>query len=262
MVLSVLENVSKALLDGRRRAPFAGSSRCAFPEGRASLRVANELDHRATKRRIRRPFGRLALAGREENSISTVLDLRRNPHPIGESDRRRTAPQSFAQDISVGFAEGGVNEDVSVPIEIRHLGPGDLPREDHAVGGPKIASSTLVAFALRPVAHQDQGRVRLLAENMLREDPDNSVLRFLASVAPGAQEPRPPVSHPAALEELGIRIGAEGAVEDIWLNRPRNHMYRGCHPTLAPIRSKPFAQNDQAVALVVDVGEEPLEWPF
>jgi hypothetical protein len=108
------------------------------------------------------------------------------------------------------------------------------------------------------VAHQGQRGVGLLGQDVPRKDPDDPVLRLLARMPPGAEQPRPSLRKSLALDEVRVGVGAERAVEHLRLDGARDDVNRRRDAALAPVRPQPLAEHHQAVALVVDAREEPL----
>src|SRR5262249_7260897 len=90
------------------------------------------------------------------------------------------------------------------------------------------------------------------------EDADHAVLRLLTRVAAGAEEARPALREALSLDEVRVRVRAEGAVEDLGLHGARDDMDGRRDAALAPVRAEALAEDHQTVALVVDAREEPL----
>ncbi len=98
-----------------------------------------------------------------------------------------------------------------------------------------------------------------MRQHVAGEDADDALLRLLARVSAGAQQARASLRQPLALDEMRVRIGPERPIEDVGLHGPRDHVNGHGDAPLAPVRPQTFAQDDQAVALVVDAREEALE---
>ena len=61
----------------------------------------------------------------------------------------------------------------------------------------------------------------------------------------------------------GVRVQAEGLIEHVrHLHGARDDVDRRGDASLTPVGAEPFAQDHEAVALVVDVREDPLERPL
>src|ERR1019366_6241226 len=178
-------------------------------------------------------------------AAGVALQVERAPVPLGDVDA------TFA-DITRARTELAWTPRVSLHdgrLEGRQLGPGDFGGEEHAVGGALVIGDSFVEVGVRTVADHREGRVPLEREHVSGEDPDHAILRLLARVTPGAHQAGPALRERLTLEEVRVRVIAERPVEDLGLHRPGDDVDRRGHAALAPVRPKPLAQNDQAVAL-------------
>src|SRR5260370_5755140 len=94
---------------------------------------------------------------------------------------------------------------------------------------------------------------------MLGEDADRAVLRLFARMPSGAKKAWPALGQLMAFDEARVRVGPKRLIEYVGLNRPWDDMNGRGHASLTPIGSKPLAQHDEPMALVVHAREEALE---
>src|SRR5262249_55160518 len=84
-------------------------------------------------------------------------------------------------------------------------------------------------------------------------------LRLLARVPAGAEEARAALERGTAGHQVPVRIVTQRLVEDVGLDGARDDVDGRGYPALPPVGPQALAQDDQAVALVLDAREELLE---